>query len=138
MLNDEQQAREAMQEVFVQILRRRTTVEDKGLGGLLYRTATNVCLNQLRTLARKPHHSASDLLPRTPEAACYADQTEARDMLRVALAREPESSAVIVALHLHDGLTLEQTARFVGMSVSGVRYRLRALRATLEELRGDA
>lgn len=138
MLGDEQQAHEAMQDVFLQILRRRATLEDKGLGGFLHRTATNVCLNRLRSLARRPQHADSDLLPRVPEAARYADQAEARDLLRAALADEPESSAIIVTLHLHDGLTLEQTARIVGMSVSGVRYRLRALRATLEELRDDA
>ena len=40
----------------------------------------------------------------------------------------------IAVLHLHDGLTLEETAAEVGMSVSGVRKRLRKLRATLEAL----
>lgn len=137
MLGDEQQACEAMQDVFVQVLRRQDTMEDKGLGGLLYRTATNVCLNRLRSRARKPQSPASDMLHRVPAAERHASQAEARDLLATALADEPESSATIIALHLHDGLTLEQTARFVGMSVSGVRHRLRTLRAKLEELRDD-
>jgi RNA polymerase sigma-70 factor (ECF subfamily) len=34
-------------------------------------------------------------------------------------------------LHYVDGLTLEQVAREVGLSVSGVRKRLRGLRRTL-------
>jgi RNA polymerase sigma-70 factor (ECF subfamily) len=33
-----------------------------------------------------------------------------------------------------DGLTLEQTAREVGLSVSGVRKRLRGLRQTLQQM----
>jgi RNA polymerase sigma-70 factor (ECF subfamily) len=40
----------------------------------------------------------------------------------------------MATLHFVDGLTLEEVAREVGMSVSGVRKRLRALRATLVEL----
>lgn len=135
MLGDEQQALEAMQDVFLQMLRRQDTTTDRGLGGLLYRTATNVCLNRLRSRARKPQTPASNILPRLPQADRYESTAEARDLLRAAFADEPESSATIVALHLHDGLTLEQTARFVGMSVSGVRHRLRVLRAKLVELR---
>lgn len=135
MLADESQALEAMQDVFVQVLRRRETMTDEGLGGLLYRTATNVCLNRLRSKARKPQVAASHILDRVPQAERYGSQAEARDLLRAAFADEPESSATIVVLHLHDGLTLEQTARFVGMSVSGVRHRLRTLRTKLEELR---
>lgn len=135
MLGDEQHAREAMQDVFVQILRRRETVEDKGLGGLLHRTATNVCLNRLRSRDRKPRFSGGDLIARLPSRSRDDDRVEAREMLRTALEAQPESSATIVMLHLHDGLTLEQTARMVGMSVSGVRHRLRVLRATLEGIR---
>lgn len=137
MLSDEQQAREAMQDVFVQILRRGDAIEDRGLGGLLHVTATNVCLNRLRTRARKPLPGGGDLLERIADAATDADRLEARDVLRGALARQPASSAVIAVLHLADGLTLEETAAMVGMSVSGVRHRLRSLRETLEELRDD-
>ena len=137
MLGDEQHAREAMQDVFVQILRRRETVEDKGLGGLLYRTATNVCLNRLRSRERKPRFSAGELIAQLPSTARDDDRVEAREMLRTALEEHPESSATIVMLHLHDGLTLEQTARMVGMSVSGVRHRLRVLRSTLEGMQAD-
>jgi len=137
MLGDEQHSREAMQDVFVQILRRRETVEDKGLGGLLHRTATNVCLNRLRSQQRKPRFSAGDLIATLPSRSRDGDRVEAREMLRVALEEHPESSATIVMLHLHDGLTLEQTARMVGMSVSGVRHRLRVLRTTLEGMRTD-
>lgn len=135
MLGDEQQAYEAMQDVFLQVVRRRDTLDDRGLGGLLHRTATNVCLNRLRSKSRKPQFSAGDLLHRLPAAERNGSRAEARDLLRAAFADEPESSATIVALHHHDGLTLEQTARFVGMSVSGVRHRLRALRSKLQELR---
>ena len=37
-------------------------------------------------------------------------------------------------LHYVDGMTLEEVAEEVGMSVSGVRKRLRGLRAQLQDL----
>jgi RNA polymerase sigma-70 factor (ECF subfamily) len=42
----------------------------------------------------------------------------------------------MAVLHHVDGLTLEEVARECGMSVSGVRKRLRALRDALKELGG--
>ncbi len=40
----------------------------------------------------------------------------------------------MAVMHLLDGMTLEQVAREVGMSVSGVRKRLRKLRSRVAEL----
>ncbi|MEE0876707.1 MAG: sigma factor-like helix-turn-helix DNA-binding protein, partial [Fibrobacteraceae bacterium] len=48
--------------------------------------------------------------------------------------KEPESSRTIAVLHYVDGLTLEETAREVSLSVSGVRKRLRALKAKIKNL----
>jgi RNA polymerase sigma-70 factor (ECF subfamily) len=42
-----------------------------------------------------------------------------------------DSSRVMAVLHFIDGLTLEEVAEKVGMSVPGVRRRLGALRQTL-------
>ena len=47
--------------------------------------------------------------------------------------RQPESSRTIAVLHYVDGLTLEEVARQTGLSVSGVRKRLRRLRHMLTE-----
>ena len=58
----------------------------------------------------------------------------ARSLLGRLFARHRESTRVIATLHFVDGLTLEEVAEEVGMSVSGVRKRLRALRETLVEL----
>ena len=40
----------------------------------------------------------------------------------------------MAVLHYRDGMTLEEVAGEVGLSVSGVRKRLRGLRARLGEL----
>lgn len=134
MLRHDQQALDAMQDVFVQVLARRDTLEDRGLSSLLYRIATNVCLNKIRSKKRRPEDPESDLLARIAGASSDDGRAEARGVLDVLLGREPESTGTIAVLHLHDGLTLEEVAREVGMSVSGVRKRLRKLRESLEEL----
>ena len=135
MLRDEQQATDAMQDVFVQLLRHRDRLEDRGLSSLLYRIATNVCLNKIRSSGRRQEDAQSDLLARIA-ATGGADEgrAEARSMLDRVLGREPISTTTIAVLHLHDGMTLQEVADAVGLSVSGVRKRLRKLKASFEEL----
>lgn len=123
-----------MQDVFVQIVRHRDRLDERASSSLLYRTATNVCLNRLRTRRRKPSEPATETIVRLAAAGEEIDRGEARALLRRLFGGEPESTATIAMLHLHDGLTLEETAAEVGMSVSGVRKRLRKLKAALGSL----
>lgn len=136
MLVDEQQALDAMQDVFVQILRRQQTLDDRACSSLLFRTATNTCLNRRRSSQRRPQEVATDELTRIADAAHSVERNEARSVLGRLFGTEPESTATIAVLHLHDGMTLEETAKAVGMSVSGVRKRLRKLKASLGVLEG--
>ena len=138
MLVDPQLAQDAMQDVFVQIVRRQDSLDDRGCSSLLFRTATNVCLNRLRTARRKPSEPDTELLSRIASATEEAERGEARSVLGRLFSREPGSTATIAVLHLYDGLTLEETAQQVGMSVSGVRKRLRKLRATLQAMENAA
>lgn len=134
MLRDEEAAVDAMHDTFVALLRRRHTLTADAPSALLYRTATWVCLNRLRRRRRRPESSDEAVLLQI----AAADEPEARSvatgLLRRLFAQHPESSRVIATLHLHDGLTLAETAEMVGMSVSGVRKRLRSLRANLVAL----
>lgn len=138
MLRDEQQATDAMQDVFVQLLRNRDHLEDRGMSSLLYRIATNVCLNKIRSSNRRPEDAQSELLMRIAGSAGDESRSEARSVLDRLLGREPISTTTIAVLHLHDGMTLQEVADAVGMSVSGVRKRLRKLKASLEELEVEA
>lgn len=132
LLRDEHAAAEATQDVFLQLLRSRDSLHDRGPSSLLYTMATNICLNLLR--ARRPSGDR-DLLERIAAAPDrIEEQTLAARILDRLFGRQPESSRVIATLHLVDGMTLEETAEEVGMSVSGVRKRLRALSADLAEL----
>lgn len=138
IVKDEEEALDAMQDVFVQIVRRADTLDDRGVSSLLYTTATRVCLNRLRSKRRRPQDPATDRLMQIADAAETLDQNHARSLLGRLFRDEPESTATIAALHLHDGLTLEQTADAVGMSVSGVRKRLRKLKSSLGALEAPA
>ena len=51
---------------------------------------------------------------------------------------QPESTKLIAVLHYVDRLTLEEVASEVGMSVSGVRKRLRTLKERLPASTGEA
>ena len=47
---------------------------------------------------------------------------------------EPASTRTMATLHLLDGMTLQEVADAVGLSVSGVRKRLRTFQAKLKDL----
>lgn len=125
---------DACQDVFVRILERRARLDARYPSSLLYRVATHVCLNRIRDRKRRPE---TDDDARLYEIACAGDAwagTEARVVLDRLFRRHPASSRTIAVLHHVDGLTLEQVAEETGLSVSGVRKRLRRLRETLVEM----
>jgi len=136
LLRDEELAVDAMHDTFVQVLRRADTLDARAPSSLLYRIATNVCLNRIRTQGRHPETRDEVLLSRLAVRHEAEERSVAGDLLGRLFGREPVSSATIAVLHHLDGLTLEETAREVGLSVSGVRKRLRKLRASLGELEG--
>jgi RNA polymerase sigma-70 factor (ECF subfamily) len=100
----------------------------------LYTTATNLCLNRIRDRGR---HGKTDDDHLLYEIATL-DDTEARvgasSVLGRLFGQSPVSSRTIAMLHYVDGMTLEETAQEIGMSVSGVRKRLRGLRETLTRI----
>ena len=132
LLGDEEEALDTMQEVFVELMRFDGEVHSPS--SFLYVMATRRCLNRIRSRRRRPEDAASQLLH---EIACAGDG-EGRSQARLLLARlfgqNLESTRVIATLHYLDGLTLQEVADEVGLSVSGVRRRLRMLRRELKEL----
>ena len=92
--------------------------------------ATNHCLNMLRDSRRKEPHAEEWLY----EVAAWEDPSpriEAGNILKKLFGLHEESTRTMAVLHLLDGMTLEEVATEAGMSVSGMRKRLRGLRETL-------
>jgi RNA polymerase sigma factor (sigma-70 family) len=134
LLADEEKAVDAMHDVFVQVLRHEDALAGAAPSSLLFRIATNVCLNRLRGERRHPETAEDELLLSIAAEDDGARRTESRSILDRIFAREVPSTRVIAVLHLVDGMTLEEVAAEVGLSVSGVRKRLRTLKARAAEL----
>ena len=133
LLGDSASARDAMHDVFVQVLSHADQLSDQAPSSLLFRIATNVCLNKLRSKQRRPEDS-DDLLFEIAEQTDPSARNAARAMLDTLFRHEPDTTALIAVLHLHDHMTLQEVAAEVGMSVSGVRKRLEKLRTKLHAL----
>jgi RNA polymerase sigma-70 factor (ECF subfamily) len=141
LLRDEAKAVDAMHDVFVEMLKRKDVLDNRAPAGLLLTTATHLCLNRLRTLRRKPEDQDDEVLHKVASFG-HEQNTEERTLARRVLDRlfntQPESTRLIAVLHYVDRLTLEEVAAEVGMSVSGVRKRLRNLQASLPAMEGVA
>ena len=133
LLRDEEASFDAMQDVFVKLLRRRDSLSANSPSNLLYQIATNACLNILRSRDREA--DGDGLLDRI----IGSDEPEARALdlhfLDSVFRTQKPSTRAIAVYHYVDGMTLEATAGLVKMSVSGVRKRLRSLRSAGLRLR---
>lgn len=134
LLKDEDEAMDVYQDVFVRILERRDRLDASHPSSLLYITATNLCLNRIRDRGRHAVPTEDEQLERIAAAEAAGARSDARLTLDRLFRRHPASSRTIAVLHYLDGLTLEQVASEVGLSVSGVRKRLRSLRHALGEM----
>jgi RNA polymerase sigma-70 factor (ECF subfamily) len=133
LLRDDQAARDAMHDVFVQLLTHSDRLADHAPSSLLFRIATNVCLNRIRSRKRHPEDGDA-LLLEIAERTDPRSRSAARNALDKLFGQEPDSTAMIAVLHLHDRMTLEEVAAEVGMSVGGVRKRIAKLRSKLHHL----
>lgn len=128
---------DATQDVFLQVLKLGHAPDHPT--SYLYRAATHVCLNRIRTRRRRPEEALEDQ-DRWLEAIAQAPDADGRVGALVLLGRlfaqEQESTRTLAVLHYVDGWTLEEVAEQAGLSVSGVRKRLATLRTHLEAMEG--
>lgn len=137
LLGDPDRADDATQEVFLRVVASAQRLDATHAASLLWQVATRVCLNRLRSQRRDRVALAGDLLTAIADLPDAAESLGARALLERLFQREPPSTRVMAVLHFVDGLTLEETAAEVGLSVSGVRKRLRGLKARLGALAPD-
>ncbi len=133
LLKDSAMAEDAAQEVFVKFFKGRERLTVEYPSSLLYRIATNTCLNMIRDSRRDCLYVDEWLYL----VASWEDPTsriEARSMLKRIFGQHEESTRTMAVLHFLDGMTLEEVAKEVGLSISGVRKRLAKLRESLVKL----
>jgi RNA polymerase sigma-70 factor, ECF subfamily len=134
LLIDEEQALDAMQETFVKVLRYRDKLTDKAPSSMLYTIATNICLNMMRAASRRPRSAGEAPLERIAAAEDVEARVLDRTMLDGIFEHERASTRTMAVMHYVDGMTLEEVAGHVGLSVSGVRKRLRVLKQRTRSL----
>jgi RNA polymerase sigma factor (sigma-70 family) len=137
LLKDEDRALDAMQEVFVRLIRYRKTLKGSYPSSLLYRMATNICLNMIRDEKRSAVVSDEEALSRIAQYDDAEERVLASDLLDRIFEREHVSTREIAVMHYIDGMTLGDVAQEAGLSVSGVRKRLRKLQASAASLASE-
>ncbi|HAM78713.1 MAG: sigma-70 family RNA polymerase sigma factor [Treponema sp.] len=129
ILKDEEKALDAMQDVFMRILDSKCKIKEV-CSSLFYVTATRVCLNKIRSdkLRSGPDFDVISETIADSFSEAERDKIEAGIILEKIFSGRDKKDALIATLHFVDGLTLEETAGQVGMSVSGVRKRISELK----------
>ncbi len=133
LLRDEEKALDAMQEVFTKLMISKKRLKGIYPSSLLFRISTNVCLNMIRD--QRSHRSIDisneDLLIQLASYDKGEDRLIIRDLLDRLFRKEKHSTREIATLHFVDGMTLQEVANEVGLSLSGVRKRIRELKARI-------
>jgi RNA polymerase sigma-70 factor (ECF subfamily) len=139
LLRDRELARDATQEVFVQLLRQWSrSTEPEAILAWIYRVATNHCLNLLRR-ARRHREDSLEIEPAATIAVATAGLEPQRLVAQQVLARFDETTQAVAVGVLVDGMEHEEIARVLGISRRTVSRRLdRFLASSRDLLRGGA
>jgi len=136
LLGNEDLAADAMQETFIRMMRPGNKLHARYPSSLLYRIATNVCLNALRSRKRRPTVSAEPFLENIAGRERMEDRILDSYVLEMVFSGTAGSTRTAAEMLYLEGRTLAETAAQVDLSVSGVRKRLRCLREQKVDLLG--
>ncbi len=131
LLGSDADAREALQDVFAELLRTPLVLRAPGsVVAWLYKATTHLCLNQLRNRRTGLRLLDRHFAPR--QASTEAPRGEALAAVRQLLARLPEQLAAVVVYHHLDGMTQEEISVVLGCSRRQVGYLLERAQASLQ------
>ncbi len=131
LLGSPDQAQDLMQDVFVQLLRRGDSLTGDHMSSLLWTIATRLCLNRIRQNRSRGRHHADVTMEQIVALCDDESRLGARHDIMRLLGREPTSTATMAVMYWVDGMTYEEVAQTMAMSVSGARRRLRLLQEKL-------
>jgi RNA polymerase sigma-70 factor (ECF subfamily) len=129
LLRDEEKAKDAAQEVFAKLLINKKQLKNQYPSSLLFRISTNTCLNMIRDHRNCHLLDGEDILERI---AAYDESEEKivmQDILKKIFRKENPSTREIAVMLYVDGMTHQEVADEIGLSVSGVRKRIREFRS---------
>jgi len=149
ILRSEEDARDALQEAYLQAFRALPRFEGQArISTWLHRIVVNAALMKIRSKKARPEESIEPLLPTFRDdghatvAFCGWDETadqllerrETREMLRAAIDRLPESYRTVLMLRDIEELDTQEVAELLGVTANAVKIRLHRARQALREL----
>jgi RNA polymerase sigma-70 factor (ECF subfamily) len=90
--------------------------------------ATNICLNLIRDRRPQTESDPAEVIARIAHYDDHENRFLASRLLDRLFADELADTRQMATLHFVDGMTLQEVADVVNLSVSGVRKRLRLFR----------
>jgi RNA polymerase sigma-70 factor (ECF subfamily) len=135
MLRNEEAALDALQEVFVKLMIYRDSLKGTSPSSLLYRMATNLCLNKIRDQRRQGRRESLDLAGGRSSGLSREQSLDLQMALEAILEDEEESTRQMAFLYFVDGFNLKEVSVEMEMSVAGVHRRLKHLRRRLKRLK---
>jgi RNA polymerase sigma-70 factor (ECF subfamily) len=148
ILKNESDAEEASQDVFMTVIRKVNTFKgNSAFYSWIYRICVNTCLMRLRGRRRSDTVAIEDFMPVFTEDGMHASPMDdwSKEVERKALNEElgnmirkfteelSEKYRVVFVLSDIEGLSNEETARILGMTVPAVKSRLHRARLYLRE-----
>ena len=148
ILKNESDAEEAAQDVFMTVIRKVDTFKgNSALYSWMYRICVNTCLMRLRGKRRNDTVSIEEFMPVFTEEGMHASPMDdwSKEVERKALNEElgqmirkftdqlSEKYKVVFVLSDVEGLSNEETAQILGLTVPAVKSRLHRARLFLRE-----
>ncbi|UCE41167.1 MAG: sigma-70 family RNA polymerase sigma factor [Candidatus Aminicenantes bacterium] len=133
MLKNEQSAHDAMHEVFLKILSNQNRLSGEYPSALLYRIATNVCLNRIRNEQKHTLSEYLDILYNTSFFENHEANISAQNLMAYILSKEKDSTRQIAILYFVNGMTIKEIAETMNLSISGVHKHLDKLRRKMRD-----
>jgi len=138
LVSDAEDADDALQEVFLGLMRRGQKNEIHDLQAYLFRAARNQALMVRRRHRRRERQSAAAAISWVDTEACHPDGRElALDITR-ALEHLPLEQREVVVLKLAEGLTFQEIADMLGIPANTAASRYRLALARLRRLLAGA
>jgi RNA polymerase sigma-70 factor (ECF subfamily) len=130
MLKDTAAAEDALQDVFLSLLKAGGRVKADYPSSLLYTIATNTCLNRLRRgRTQGPFPTDNDGEPvDIPANDRSVERIDTQLQLEAILNDESDTDRALIYMHLVDGMTLQEAGKACGLSISGARKRIEAFK----------
>jgi RNA polymerase sigma factor (sigma-70 family) len=133
MLGNEQSAYDAMHEVFLKILKNQNRLKGTYPSALLFRIATNVCLNRIRNERNQETKNHLDIVHNLGYFGNEEDRNTAKILWDFILEKEKGFMRTIAILYFINGMTIQEIAVVMKLSVSGVHKNLEKLRGRIRQ-----